>query len=132
MLLRQVDIFKERILVSSVRAQFPDYQGALATLFLHAECSCSYAGDDSDYNAARDYFKGRFTRLNRSQSKEICEHRLSSSRHLLNRYLADTNYTTAIDTNLMRVVMASVTDIIVTRSLNEISEWHRTRVSDAR
>ncbi|KAL8286967.1 hypothetical protein RQP46_003973 [Phenoliferia psychrophenolica] len=84
--LNKVDIFKERILVSSVRAYFPDYEG-----------------DDTDYNAAREYFKSRFTRLNRSQSKEIY-----------------TNYTTAIDTNLIKVVMASVYDIIVTRNLNDI------------
>ncbi|KAM0746666.1 putative Gpa2-guanine nucleotide-binding protein alpha-2 subunit [Meredithblackwellia eburnea MCA 4105] len=84
--LNKVDIFKERILVSPIRAYFPDYEG-----------------DDTDYNAAREYFKARFTRLNRSQSKEIY-----------------TNYTTAIDTNLIRVVMASVYDIIVTRNLNEI------------
>lgn len=58
--LNKVDVFKERILVSSIRAYFPDYEG-----------------DDTDYNAAREYFKARFTRLNRSQSKEICK-----SRHL--------------------------------------------------
>lgn len=45
----------------------------------------------------------------------------SSSRFGAEEERADTNYTTAIDTNLMRVVMASVSDIIVTRSLNEIS-----------
>ncbi|KAI5478198.1 G protein alpha subunit [Pseudohyphozyma bogoriensis] len=84
--LNKVDVFKERILVSSIKNYFPDYEG-----------------DDTDYNAAREYFKMRFTRLNRSQSKEIY-----------------TNYTTAIDTNLIRVVMASVYDIIVTRNLNDI------------
>ncbi|ORY41191.1 guanine nucleotide-binding protein alpha-2 subunit [Leucosporidium creatinivorum] len=84
--LNKVDIFKERILVSSIKSYFPDY-----------------TGDDTDYNAAREYFKARFTRLNRSQSKEIYA-----------------NYTTAIDTNLVRVVMASVYDIVLTRNLNEI------------
>lgn len=84
--LNKVDVFKERILVSSIKAYFPDYEG-----------------DDNDYNSAREYFKLRFTRLNRSQSKEIYA-----------------NYTTAIDTKLIKVVMASVYDIIVTRNLNDI------------
>lgn len=64
------------ILVSSIKKYFP-----------------SYEGDDTDYSAAREYFKLRFTKLNRSQNKEIYS-----------------NYTTAIDTNLIRVVMASVAE----------------------
>ncbi|KAK4703274.1 hypothetical protein P7C70_g2946, partial [Phenoliferia sp. Uapishka_3] len=103
--LNKVDIFKERILVSSIRAYFPDYEG-----------------DDTDYNAAREYFKARFTRLNRSQSKEICALSSRETSFLLTDLNArtDTNYTTAIDTNLIKVVMASVYDIIVTRNMNDI------------
>ena len=51
----QVDIFKSRILISRISKYFPDYEG-----------------DYGDYNAAKEYFKLRFTRLNRSQNKEIC------------------------------------------------------------
>ncbi|GAA5858824.1 hypothetical protein JCM1840_006574 [Sporobolomyces johnsonii] len=84
--LNKCDVFEERILLSSIKLHFPDYQG-----------------EDSDYNAGREYFKARFTRLNRSTSKEVyC------------------NYTTAIDTNLVKVVMASVYDIILARNLQDI------------
>ncbi|GAA6028736.1 hypothetical protein JCM8097_007369 [Rhodosporidiobolus ruineniae] len=84
--LNKVDVFKERILLSSIRAHFPDY-----------------AGEDTDYNAAREFFKSRFMRLNRSTSKEVYCH-----------------YTTAIDTSLVKVVMTSVYDIILNRNLNEM------------
>lgn len=54
--LNKVDIFKTRILVSNISRYFPDYtQG------------------DTDFNAAREYFKLKFTKLNRSQKKEICK-----------------------------------------------------------
>ncbi|GAA6011675.1 hypothetical protein JCM10207_004204 [Rhodosporidiobolus poonsookiae] len=59
-------------------------------------------GDDTDYNTAREFFKTRFVRLNRSTSKEIYCH-----------------FTTAIDTSLVKVVMTSVYDIILNRNLND-------------
>ena len=122
----QVDIFKERILVSSIRAYFPDYEG-----------------DDTDYNAAREYFKARFTRLNRSQSKEICatfsslqpkilaDVELDSLQTLITRRLSTRTSSEFVVAALPRarrelthialqVVMASVYDIIVTRNLNDI------------
>ncbi|GAA5873788.1 hypothetical protein JCM16303_002591 [Sporobolomyces ruberrimus] len=84
--LNKVDVLKERIIASPVRAHFPDYQG-----------------HDADYNAVKEFFKVKFTRLNRSTSKEVYCH-----------------YTTAIDTNLIKVVMASVYDIILSRNLDNI------------
>ena len=60
------------------------------------------AGDDQDFNAARSYFKSRFCRLNRSTTKEIYP-----------------SFTNATDTSLLRIVMASVTDIILTNSLRD-------------
>jgi guanine nucleotide-binding protein subunit alpha len=91
---------------SSVKSYFPDYDG-----------------DDQDFNAARNYFKHRFCRLNRSQTKEIYP-----------------SFTNATDTGLLKIVMvrcgrvlrreraradeielqASVTDIILTTSLRDI------------
>jgi len=62
-----------------------------------------YDGDATDYNAARSFFQKRFVRLNRSKSKEVYVH-----------------FTCAIDTKLLKVVMASVTDIILSRNLQEI------------
>jgi len=49
----QTDLFKQRLFVSPITKHFPDY-----------------AGDATDYNAARAYFQRRFTKLNRSPSKE--------------------------------------------------------------
>ncbi|GAA5908752.1 hypothetical protein JCM6882_008196 [Rhodosporidiobolus microsporus] len=83
--LNKVDVFKERILLSPIKAHFPDY-----------------LGDDTDYNTAKEFFKDRFTKLNRSSSKEIYCH-----------------FTTAIDTSLVKVVMTSVYDIILNRNLND-------------
>ncbi|MBW0544202.1 hypothetical protein O181_083917 [Austropuccinia psidii MF-1] len=84
--LNKTDLFKRKLYYSPISKYFPDYQG-----------------DDTDYDAARSFFKDRFVRLNRSTKKEIYTH-----------------YTCATDTSLMRVVMASVTDIIITRNLQSI------------
>ncbi|PWN95682.1 putative Gpa2-guanine nucleotide-binding protein alpha-2 subunit [Tilletiopsis washingtonensis] len=84
--LNKVDIFRTKIMYSSVKSYFPDYDG-----------------DDQDFNAARNYFKHRFCRLNRSQTKEIYP-----------------SFTNATDTGLLKIVMASVTDIILTTSLRDI------------
>ncbi|GJN90048.1 hypothetical protein Rhopal_003046-T1 [Rhodotorula paludigena] len=83
--LNKLDVFKERIFVSHVKAHFPDY-----------------IGPELDAQAAQEFFKSRFTRLNRSARKEIYTH-----------------YTTAIDTNLVKVVMTSVYDIILKRNLQD-------------
>ncbi|KAG0141923.1 hypothetical protein CROQUDRAFT_51025 [Cronartium quercuum f. sp. fusiforme G11] len=84
--LNKTDLFKQKLFFSPISRYFPDY-----------------AGEDTDYEASRSYFKDRFVRLNRSSKKEIYTH-----------------YTCATDTSLMRVVMASVTDIIITRNLQSI------------
>ncbi|UZJ53522.1 hypothetical protein CBS101457_002842 [Exobasidium rhododendri] len=83
--LNKVDIFRSKIMQSSVKKYFPDYDG-----------------DDHDYNAARTYFKNRFVRLNRSTTKEIYP-----------------SFTNATDPTLLKIVMASVTDIILTNSLRD-------------
>jgi hypothetical protein len=72
-------------MTSSIKQYFPDYEG-----------------DDQDFNAARTYFKQRFIRLNRSQTKEIYP-----------------SFTNATDPTLLKIVMASVTDIIITNSLRD-------------
>ncbi|KAJ1028310.1 hypothetical protein NDA18_002975 [Ustilago nuda] len=62
-----------------------------------------YDGDNRDFNAARSYFKARFCRLNRSPTKEIYP-----------------SFTNATDVSLLKIVMASVTDIILTNNLRDI------------
>ncbi len=84
--LNKVDIFRTKILRSSVKQYFPDYDG-----------------DDRDFNATRIYFKNRFTRLNRSATREIYP-----------------SFTNATDPSLLKIVMASVTDIILSNSLRDI------------
>ena len=83
--LNKIDLFQQRILASPISRHFPDYEGS-----------------DTDYLAAREYFKTRFVRLNRNASKQIYSH-----------------YTTAIDTNLVKVTMLAVTDIIVSANLSD-------------
>ncbi|KAG0659428.1 hypothetical protein C6P46_005207 [Rhodotorula mucilaginosa] len=62
-----------------------------------------YEGDPHDPIAGQEYFRARFLRLNRSTSKEIYTH-----------------YTTAVDTKLVKVVFASVSDVILSRNLNAL------------
>ncbi|SOV04111.1 Guanine nucleotide-binding protein alpha-2 subunit [Ustilago sp. UG-2017a] len=84
--LNKVDVFRLKIVYSSIKHYFPDYDG-----------------DDRDFNAARSYFKARFCRLNRSPTKEIYP-----------------SFTNATDVSLLKIVMASVTDIILTNNLRDI------------
>ncbi|EST05659.1 Guanine nucleotide binding protein (G-protein), alpha subunit [Kalmanozyma brasiliensis GHG001] len=84
--LNKVDVFRQKIAYSSVKHYFPDYEG-----------------DDQDFNAARNYFKSRFCRLNRSSTKEVYP-----------------SFTNATDVSLLKIVMASVTDIILTNNLRDI------------
>jgi len=84
--LNKIDIFKAKIKSSQVRKYFPDYQGP-----------------NDDFKQTTHYFKRRFQRLNRSDSKEIYPH-----------------FTDATDTNLLRHIMGSVTDIILTQNLRDL------------
>lgn len=70
---------------SSIKRYFPDYEG-----------------DDQDFSAARNFFRARFCKMNRSTTKEIYP-----------------SFTNATDTSLLKIVMASVTDIILTNSLRD-------------
>ncbi|CAG8454492.1 1661_t:CDS:2 [Dentiscutata heterogama] len=73
--LNKIDIFKEKIKISPINKYFPDY-----------------TGPSDDFKSTSHYFKRRFQRLNRSDSKEIYPH-----------------FTNATDTNLLRHIMGSVT-----------------------
>lgn len=68
------------------------------------------AGADDDFIAARNYFRQRFLRLNRSKVKQV--------------YPA---YTNATDPVLLKVVMASVTDIIISTHLRDSERFPFTR-----
>lgn len=63
-----------------------------------------YTGVDGDYASARDYFKKQFMKLNRSATKEVYA-----------------SYTTAIDTDLLRIVMVTVHDTLLKRNLEIIA-----------
>jgi len=62
-----------------------------------------YHGPNTDFKQTTHYFKRRFQRLNRSKLREIYSH-----------------FTDATDTDLLRHIMGSVTDIILTKNLRDL------------
>ncbi|KAF8961908.1 hypothetical protein BGZ46_001259 [Entomortierella lignicola] len=85
--LNKMDIFRNKIAYSSIRDYFPDYDGPL-----------------DDVVQATDFFRKRFTRLNRSEHKEVYVHQ-----------------TDATDTNLLRNIMSSVNNIILSRNVRALA-----------
>ncbi|GAA5801624.1 hypothetical protein HPULCUR_007072 [Helicostylum pulchrum] len=86
LLLNKIDIFKKKIVYSPIQDYFPDYKG-------HVE----------SYDAAKEYFKRRFQRLNHKPDKRVYVH-----------------FTDATDTNLLQHVMMAVSDIILNENLSSI------------
>lgn len=84
--LNKIDIFKDKLVTSDLSRWFPDYNGP-----------------PNDYKESCDFFRRRFTKLNRTPSKEVYTH-----------------FTNATDTSLLKVIMASVTDIILTGNLRDL------------
>ena len=62
-----------------------------------------YHGPKDDYKAASKYFLDKFKALNRNTEKEIYGH-----------------FTNATDTNLLKITMASVQDMIIQRNLKQL------------
>ncbi|KAH0536824.1 G-Protein alpha subunit [Glutinoglossum americanum] len=62
-----------------------------------------YDGPDEDERAASGYFRARFLELCRDEKKEVYTH-----------------FTNATDTNLLKITMASVQDMIIQRSLSNL------------
>jgi guanine nucleotide-binding protein subunit alpha len=62
-----------------------------------------YYGDPRDADAAAKYFMDKFRQLNRNPQKEIYGH-----------------FTNATDTNLLKITMTSVQDMIIQRNLNQL------------
>ena len=62
-----------------------------------------YNGDPTDWKAASKYFMDKFRALNRNPQKEIYGH-----------------FTNATDTNLLKITMGSVQDMIIQRNLNQL------------
>lgn len=62
-----------------------------------------FAGDVSDWKAASKYFLDKFRALNRNPQKEVYGH-----------------LTSATDTNLLKITMDSVQDMIIQRNLNQL------------
>ncbi|CDZ96572.1 guanine nucleotide-binding protein alpha-2 subunit [Phaffia rhodozyma] len=86
--LNKDDLFREKVRGPSlIRDYFPDYQGP-----------------PNDYIQGREFFQKKFSRLNRSSTKDVYCH-----------------FTCAVDTNMLRAVMVAVTDIILRRSLTELA-----------
>jgi len=85
--LNKDDLFQAKVLHSDIKTYFPDFDGG-----------------PGDASSGREYFKKRFARLaqkaGRSKEREIYIH-----------------ITTATDTQLLRVVMAAVEDIVLGQNL---------------
>lgn len=62
-----------------------------------------YSGGPDDWRAASKYFMDKFRALNRNPQKEIYGH-----------------FTNATDTNLLKITMGSVQDMIIQRNLNQL------------
>ena len=62
-----------------------------------------YVGDSSDVKTACKFFEDKFRGLNRNPSKEIYAH-----------------FTNATDTNLLKLTMTSVRDMIIQRNLHQL------------
>jgi guanine nucleotide-binding protein subunit alpha, other len=62
-----------------------------------------YTGNPADWKAASKYFMDKFRALNRNPQKEIYGH-----------------FTNATDTNLLKITMGSVQDMIIQRNLNQL------------
>lgn len=62
-----------------------------------------YLGDPSDWKTTSKYFMDKFRALNRNPNKEIYGH-----------------FTNATDTNLLKITMGSVQDMIIQRNLNQL------------
>ncbi|KAL8742817.1 MAG: hypothetical protein Q9190_004757 [Brigantiaea leucoxantha] len=62
-----------------------------------------YTGESGDYSAASQYFANKFRGLNRTEDREIYVH-----------------FTNATDTNLLKITMQSVQDIIIQGNLNTL------------
>jgi guanine nucleotide-binding protein subunit alpha len=84
--LNKMDLFKDKLDISSISKHFPDY-----------------TGPDTDFEAAYRYFSERFRGINRIPDREIYIHK-----------------TNATDTQLLKVTMDSVQDMIIQKNLHTL------------
>ncbi|CAI7613220.1 unnamed protein product [Penicillium pancosmium] len=84
--LNKMDLFKDKLAISSISKHFPDY-----------------TGPDTDFEAAYRYFSERFRGINRIPDREIYIHK-----------------TNATDTQLLKVTMDSVQDMIIQKNLHTL------------
>ncbi|KAK5800581.1 hypothetical protein VI817_002793 [Penicillium citrinum] len=84
--LNKMDLFKDKLAISSIAKHFPDY-----------------TGPDTDFEAAYRYFADRFRGINRIPDREIYIHK-----------------TNATDTQLLKVTMDSVQDMIIQKNLHTL------------
>lgn len=108
--LNKVDLFVEKLLRSPLSHYWPGKHAATCSngmqvsYLITALLSTDYTGANEDANAAKDFFKKKFLATNRNKTKEV--------------YCA---YTTAIDTNLLRIVMITIQDTILHQNLAAIT-----------
>ncbi|KAF7730597.1 Guanine nucleotide-binding protein alpha-2 subunit [Apophysomyces ossiformis] len=86
LLLNKIDIFRKKIAYSPISRYFADYEDA-----------------DDNLEAARNYFRKSFQRLNHNGGRSVYVH-----------------YTDATDSTLLQRVMAAVSDIILSENLGSL------------
>ncbi|KFH66886.1 hypothetical protein MVEG_07411 [Podila verticillata NRRL 6337] len=75
MFMNKTDIFRNKIMTSSIKFYFPDYKG-----------------DERDYGQAVAFFRSRFMRLNRSEHKEVYVHYTDATdTHMLRNIMSSVN-----------------------------------------
>ncbi|ROT41386.1 guanine nucleotide-binding protein alpha-2 subunit [Sodiomyces alkalinus F11] len=79
------------------------FKGKLAHSPIQAQGFTDYHGPPDDWKAASKYFLDKFKALNRNTDKEIYGH-----------------FTNATDTNLLKITMDSVQDMIIQRNLKQL------------
>ncbi|KAL1887960.1 G-Protein alpha subunit [Ceratocystis pirilliformis] len=79
------------------------FRDKLAVSPLHEHGFADYTGPPEDWRQASKYFLDKFKALNRNPNKEIYGH-----------------FTNATDTNLLKITMTSVQDMIIQRNLKDL------------
>lgn len=98
--LNKVDIFKT--MIETTGSPRISLEGQQRTAEPITKFFPDYKGSPTDFEAAKLFFRDKFLALNRSQTKEVYP-----------------SFTNATDTGLLKVVMTSVTDTILTNSLRD-------------
>lgn len=104
--LNKIDLFRAKIAHSPVKKYFPDYHG-----------------ERGNFKAASAFFEDNFRRLNRNPNKVRNMELLGASKASMLTPLEQdiyVHFTNATDTNLLKITMQSVQDMILQKNLQTL------------